>query len=247
MTSPAAMPRVATALRALGFTVLKLTGDEVTPEDERARRNAMWQVLVADPDPDDLPPARLRELGIYGGAQGVWVDAARTHKILGASSGVTVGVLHTGRHYADDLTDEGVIYHYPSTGRAGARDTSEILATKNARWLGLPIFVVKPGRRTTTRSVARGWVEEWDDADGLFLISFGEPQPFETPPDVGVEDLVPFDLHDKAHKQIVTTKTARPGQTKFKFEVLRRYGRALRSLRSRRHRASRRRPSLQQA
>jgi hypothetical protein len=42
---------------------------------------AMWHAALADPDPDDLPPARLRDLGIYGGTQGVWVDASRTQKI----------------------------------------------------------------------------------------------------------------------------------------------------------------------
>jgi len=28
---------------------------------------------------------------------------------------VTVGLLHTGSSYADDLSDDGVLYHYPAT------------------------------------------------------------------------------------------------------------------------------------
>jgi hypothetical protein len=57
----------------------------------------------------------LRGLGVYGGAQGVWVDKARTKEI--APAGVTVALLHTGCSYADDLSADGVVYHYPKTGR----------------------------------------------------------------------------------------------------------------------------------
>ena len=45
----------------------------------------------------------MRELGIYGGAQGIWVDKARTGELTPGGSGVTVSVLHTGQSYADDL------------------------------------------------------------------------------------------------------------------------------------------------
>jgi hypothetical protein len=48
-------------------------------------------------------PRLLREVGIYGGAQGVWIDADKTRGINGPG-GVTVGLLHTARHYADELS-----------------------------------------------------------------------------------------------------------------------------------------------
>ena len=38
---------------------------------------------------------------------------------------MTVSVLHTGRHYPDELSDEGLIYHYPQTDRSGGRDVGE--------------------------------------------------------------------------------------------------------------------------
>ena len=38
-------------------------------------------------------------------------DATRT--VGPAAPGVTVGVLHTGRHYPDDLASAGIEYHYP--------------------------------------------------------------------------------------------------------------------------------------
>lgn len=72
-----------------------------------------------------MAPGLLRELEIYGGAQGIWVDKARTSIVT--PEGVAVGLLHTGSSYADDLADDGVIYHYPQTWRAsGGRDAAEV-------------------------------------------------------------------------------------------------------------------------
>jgi putative restriction endonuclease len=78
---------------------------------------------------DDIEPARLRNLGVYGGAQGIWVDKARTASPEIGPDGATVAILHTGRHYADDLSDDGVIYHYPTMSRPAARDAAEVQAT----------------------------------------------------------------------------------------------------------------------
>ena len=78
----------------------------------------------------DIEPSQLREVGIYGGAQGIWVDKAHTAIPELAADGVTVAILHTGRHYADDLSEDGVIYHYPKTSRPPARDAAEVQATK---------------------------------------------------------------------------------------------------------------------
>jgi phosphate transport system protein len=38
--------------------------------------------------------------------------------------GVTVGLLHTGHHYPDNLSEDGLIYHYPSTSRPASRDAA---------------------------------------------------------------------------------------------------------------------------
>jgi putative restriction endonuclease len=92
-------------------------------EAERARREAMWDSLRAAGGPSRLPPQLLRELGVYRGAQGIWVDTQRTRGIDG-TGGITVSLLHTGRHYADELSADGVLYHYPRTGRPPGRDRS---------------------------------------------------------------------------------------------------------------------------
>jgi hypothetical protein len=65
-------------------------------DDERERRLGLWEP-VKGLGPDTVPARSLRDLGVYGGAQGVWVDKVRTGHL--ALNGVTVGLLHTGRHY----------------------------------------------------------------------------------------------------------------------------------------------------
>jgi putative restriction endonuclease len=98
---------------------------DITIDDERKRRLDLWtdlerSGLVARARPEDL-----RQRRIYGGAQGIWVDKQHTGRIGGNEDGITVSLLHTGEHYPDDLSEDGVIYHYPKTNR-GARDSSEV-------------------------------------------------------------------------------------------------------------------------
>jgi hypothetical protein len=57
----------------------------------------------------------LREKKLYAGQAGIYADMTRTREI--SPTGIAVSVLHTGQHYADDVDDDGIIYHYPTTGR----------------------------------------------------------------------------------------------------------------------------------
>jgi putative restriction endonuclease len=79
---------------------------ETAIELERTRRlelmSALSQANVAS-----LQPRQLRELRVYGGAQGAWVDKALTSPATGEPDGATVAILHTGRHYPDDLSESG--------------------------------------------------------------------------------------------------------------------------------------------
>lgn len=74
--------------------------------DECLHRKRLWAELSAH-DLGDLEPKLLRDLGIYGGAQGIWVDKARTGPLTRSGAGATVSILHTGKHYPDDLSGEG--------------------------------------------------------------------------------------------------------------------------------------------
>jgi hypothetical protein len=190
-----------------------------TTQEEFAHREGLWRRLLDTGGPTDVDPGVLRELGVYGGAQGVWVDKERTQEI--DTRGVTVGLLHTGRSYDDDFSDSGVIYHYPKTARAPGRDAAEIEATKAASRLQLPVFVIRySGRGDSRRTVYRGWVEKWDDELRLFLVTFSDvpPQDQWSPSDAGS-----FTLKDSAQRR-KREVLMREGQQRFKFRVLQRYG-----------------------
>jgi putative restriction endonuclease len=189
---------------------------------ERAPRAEMWQA-VAREDLRNLEPTLLRALGIYGGAQGIWVDKARTSAVTDDGQGVTVGILHTGRHYTDDLSEDGMIYHYPLTGRGPGRDAAEVQATKNAMSLKLAVFVILPGEASQSkRTLKLGWVVDFDDETRQFLILFG---PVDAPPtyEPAPEPESEFRLEDDQSRTSRIVQ-ARPGQQRFRFHVIERYG-----------------------
>ena len=182
----------------------------------------MWHQLCQSGGPQDVRPQLLRQLGVYGGAQGIWVDKARTSALSDDATGLTVGLLHTGQHYPDDFSESGVLYHYPETGRPAGRDRSEIEATKAAGIHGLPVFVItRPSGGSTFRDVYLGWIESWDDESKLFLVTFGDEPEQRTP--MEVRDDEPFDLTETADRR-TRESTARAGQQRFKFRVFKRYG-----------------------
>ena len=140
--------------------------------DESARRDRLWRELQANGGPDQVAPGLLQRLAIYRGASGIWYDRAATGST--DPRGITVGVLHTGRHYADDLTDERILYHYPRTTRGG-RDSVEINATKAAADLHLPVFVIKTSIPARLRDVRRGHIVGQDDSLEIFNIELEAP------------------------------------------------------------------------
>ena len=185
-------------------------------EEELALRKRMWQQVLAEGGPKGVEPKLLRQLGIYGGAQGIWVDKARTASLTENGNGVTVGLLHTGVHYDDDMTESGVLYHYPETGRPPARDKAEVDATKACKVHRLPVFVMH--KRGSLRDVFFGWVEDWDDQFAEFLITFGANPPLPAPAsDDG------FELMAKDRSRKTRETAARMNQNRFKFQVLARY------------------------
>jgi hypothetical protein len=192
-------------------------------QQELNTRMEMWRKLHDAGGPIGVPPQLLRDLGIYGGAQGIWVNKSRTAELSADGEGITVGVLHTGSSYADDMSEESVIYHYPKTGRPPGRDLSEVNATKAAKELGLPIFViVYPSPSSNKRDVHLAWIQDWDDESSQFLIAFGKSPPPELPSS-DAEDKTPFAIDEKRKRGEALVPT-RPGQAKFKFRVLQRYG-----------------------
>jgi hypothetical protein len=195
-------------------------------ESEIARRTELWRIISAE-DIGELEPSRLRDLGIYGGAQGIWVDKVHTAIAELAPEGVTVSILHTGHHYADDLSEDGVIYHYPKTNRPPSRDAGEVQATKNARNLKIPIFVVLPSKKSTSkRALKVGWVSDFDDENEMFLILFSDKMDVSSPPTYEEAESAAesFKLEDDNRQRRQSTVLARIGQQRFRFHVLSKYG-----------------------
>lgn len=196
---------------------------KIAVQAERDWRMERWHRLLEAGGPQGLSPSLIRELGIYVGQQGVYRDKKRTQHL--AADGATVSVLHTGRHYPDDLLEEGIVYHYPRTGRAAAFDQGEVSATKAAGRLQLPIFVIiESPADATLRNVQLAWVEDWDDDEEVFLMAFGE-MPLDRAV-AGADSDGEFELTDADAERVVqqSTGVTRYGQQRFKLRVLRRYG-----------------------
>lgn len=143
-------------------------------KNELSRRMTIWHDLERRGGPRRVPPSLVYDLRIVRGQQGVFRDQELTRGLSGGGSGVAVGLRHTGSTYADDISTDGGICHYPATTRGG-RDDSEIESLKECRRLGLPVFVVvTPSDDPTTRDVELGWVVDHDDKSRHVLIEFGQ-------------------------------------------------------------------------
>ena len=79
-----------------------------TIDQELAQRREMWNLLLESGGPNGVAPEVLRTLGIYGGAQGIWVDKARTGELTDDGHGITVSLTHSGKSYPDDFSDDFV-------------------------------------------------------------------------------------------------------------------------------------------
>jgi hypothetical protein len=164
-----------------------------------------------------LSPGEVRDLGIYGGASGVWVDKTRTNEF--APEGVAVGLLHTGRHYDDDIDESGVLYHYPTTQRPKSRDNNEIQSIKNAKSLRLPIFVIRNiGSR---KKIELAWLDDFDDQLRICVLTFHGVNP-----DINThrspQELSELPLFGPRKKSTVEVLRAERDPL-FKFNILKRF------------------------
>jgi len=199
----------------------------MTAAVERERRNELLR-QIRSRGPGPYKPADLRELRIYNGAAGIWVDKQNTVIAPDALQGVTVSILHTGEHYPDDLSESGLIYHYPTTNRPPIRDQNEVDATKAAKRLQLPIFVLLPSSGDEElRDLKIGWVDDWDDNAKEFLVIFSDvaPEPV-APADQGSTFLLQEDQLPGRRGTVLS----RPNQQRFRFQVLKQYGTKMRGV-----------------
>lgn len=197
-----------------------LTLNAYDRESELERRQQMWQALLDENGPANVKRSLPRTLGIFEGQPGICVPAMT--KTPATPDGVAVSLLNTGKHYDDEVTANGAIYHYPSTARNGRHNESEINAARAAFGLGLPVFLITPGSPQETRTVHRGYIEDMDDTQKLLLITFTVGE-LPAPP-TKEEFEAAFKLTDDAVPGTYSTRTNRKNQARFAFNVYKRYG-----------------------
>ena len=149
----------------------------ISVEREISRRLDAWEALQKSPNWPLLTAHEVRELGVYGGASGVWVDKKLTSNV--APDGVAVGLLHTGKHYDDDVDETGILYHYPTTERPASRDANEIQAIKNAKLFGIPVFVIR--NLGGAKKVELAWLNDFDDELRICVLTFHGVFPEQNP------------------------------------------------------------------
>jgi len=149
-----------------------MPSERATAEEDRRQR--LWDNLVASGGPKHVAPRLLHDLQLYRGGRGVWVNKEVTGSLSPDGAGIVVSVLHNGSSYDDDLSEDGVIYHFPQTERRG-RDDSEIAALRNAFSLRVPVFIITQSQTASARrDVHFGWVVDLDDEAAQCLIQFNE-------------------------------------------------------------------------
>ena len=190
-----------------------------TSSDETKWRYALLTEIGGQTVNYAIDPATLRDWGIYGGQQGIWVDKQRTAPLTDNGNGLAVSLLHKGNVYPDDFGETGVIYHYPVTSRPPSRDMGEIEAVKNCNRLNVPVFVITVSQvDASKRDVYFGYVTMWDDRAKIFIVEFGT-----SPAKMMYEADTPFELSTHESKEKYEA-TKRPGQAAFRIIVFRRYG-----------------------
>lgn len=192
--------------------------------DETERRNSIWNQLGGGKTVLDTTAAAVREAGILAGYRGVYASKDPVGSQW-SPSGYALGFLDLGSKYANELSNEGVIYHYPKTKRPG-HDKSEISAIHASHGAGLPVFVVARGDHgVKSRKLFRGYIEALDDQAGMALITFANDGKLPPPP-AADEAESPFALQDEDAALVWSKRRARPNQARFAFDVAARYGTA---------------------
>ena len=223
------LPKKATA-PAFRYIDPELTDDQYPIKEkskiflERDYRVKIWKDLQARDNARNISPEILREqYRIYRGAAGIWCDKDRTTPISEDEFGIAVSVLHTGKSYPDDVTDDSIVYHYPKTNRPKNTDRSEIEATKNTKRFQVPLFIITHSEANDKlRDVRLGYVIEWNDENETFLIEFSDSGEVTSPPTQSIDDSQPLMTYLTERKMITSNSIQR--DTKFRFNVLKRYG-----------------------
>lgn len=180
---------------------------------EKEKRLKIWKSIKKDHSINEVPINQIREkYVIYSGQAGIYKKG----------SDITYTVNHNGSTYADDLSLNGLLYHYPKTKRKG-KDKAEINATKKCMNMNIPIFILLPlNSDKRTRPVRLGYVRNYDDKNMTFQIDFS----------IDSEEIINDNKEFNSEFNLKTDRamvkresySMQRDQHKFKFELVKRYG-----------------------
>jgi len=188
-------------------------------EAERSRRAQLWQRLCGASDPERTTSRDIGAAGIRPAStgQGIFRDVENTSHL--GPHGVTLALYIGGAIYDDQFDPQGGTYRYPQSSDRGSRDANEVAATKAAKHLELPVFLVTAVDERGARRVDTVRVDDYDDDQGAFLLTFEDVATTTgIPPKAGEAPV------GSARERRSSTRLARPGQQRFRFEVLKHHG-----------------------
>ena len=114
-----------------------------------------------------------KKLGIHNGERGVYRDLKKTRK-NNFIDGFTLSVLNTGKIYNDLISENHLLYHYPTTSQR-TTDTGEINSLKNADKYNLPIFIILSlENKSNLKEIKFGNVKKCNDNQKMVLIEFSK-------------------------------------------------------------------------
>ena len=192
-------------------------------QDEIDRRMSLWKLFSSKPVGHINFQKNLYDKKIMRGERGIYRNINQTKLIIPNHCGITVAIRHTAGKYDDKITAENMIYSYPITMRKN-HDLGEIEATKTCINNNIPISIILDGIDSKHKEVKLAWVVNSDDLNKKFLLEFSPPSSTTSVPIKPSTTRAPFKLTGKAGTKIKSTVSIRPEQNKFRFEVLKRYG-----------------------
>ncbi|MEM0134644.1 MAG: HNH endonuclease [Thermoplasmatales archaeon] len=163
----------------------------------------------------------IKELGIRYGQRGI-ITKNLTH----INEAVALSILSNGKDYSDRLGDGSLEYDFPDTSIKGEdeREISAMIAAMNYK---LPIFVILVDKfDDQKRKVMIGLVKDYDQARNKFLVDLLSEFPsykdtYANDMNIDNQDFYPYEFEEMSNKQLVKV---RRNQTKFRYGVLKRYG-----------------------
>ena len=100
--------------------------------NEIRSRMSLWRHISNQHDTNNIPQSVIKENNLYKGQAGIYKQGGD----------LTLTVNHTGKSYPDEVSEDGILYHYPQTSRKG-KDEAEIEATKKCLKFNVPIFIAE--------------------------------------------------------------------------------------------------------